>query len=523
MAQYSIDIAERQAALAINMMYRHLAEEIANTRDVDTAIEHFGVSEKRRLYLSFMQAYAAGIVAANKDIRRNAPRRVAADWGAQETFPLEDDPFIAQYATEAIYGLKNIPKNDRSEIRWRLTHAISSGASIPSITDDLLKYFDGDRIHANQFARTATSDILNRAKLHRYEDSGVVDGIKFMAHIDACTSETCRVMNGTIWALKDPAIQTPPLHFNCVVGDTLIATLQGDRRIKDLVVGDFVLTHLDRFMRVTSTMFQLPDNTLEIQTQNNTLRITADHPVLTQCGDAYRWILAGDLTSSDHVMKRGRHTEKVVSVRRIPVEPVYNISVAEDESYIANDIVVHNCRSDIVAYFGKIPGARDYSKDFDQDMIDRAFGATDTFRNKYWGSFPKTRASAVLQRHYLNTVDINIIREGLTKLIQSPTVGVWSTDLAKRLKAILRYRAVERDSSIVVDAFGKSLLLDVTEREAIRTGLEQLIRLQRLRIDREVAELVIWSDLARPGRERLIAEMRLTLGLYERCLAELPF
>ena len=106
---------------------------------------------------------------------------------------------------------------------------------------------------------------------------------------------------------------------------------------------------------------------------------------------------------------------------------------------------------------------------------------------------------------------------------ESELPGVWTTDLAKRLKAILRYRAVERDSSMVVDAFGKSLLLDVTEREAIKAGLAQLIRLQRLRIDRAVAELPIWSDLARPGRERLIAEMRLTLELYERCLSELPF
>jgi len=504
-------------------MYRRLAEDIVSTRDIYSAIERFGMSEQRRLYLAFMQAYAAGIVAANKDIRRNAPRRVAADHSAQEKFPLEDDPFVARYTSEAIRGLKDIPREDISEIHWRLTHAISAGASIPSITDDLLKYFDGDRIRANRFARTATSDIHNRATLHRYEDSGVVDGVKFLAHIDNRTSETCRVMNGTIWALNDPAIQTPPLHFNCVVGDTLIATLQGDRCIKDLVMGDFVLTHLDRFMRVTSTMFQLPDNTLEIRTQNTTLKITADHPVLTQRGGAHRWVLAGDLTTSDHVMKRGQHTEKVVSVRRIPVEPVYNLSVAEDESYVANDIVVHNCRSRIVAYFGKIPDARDYSKDFDHDMIDRAFQNTDTFRNKYWNRFPRTRSSAVLQRHYLSTVDIDIIRKGLTKLIQSPTVGVWDTDMAKRLKAILRYRGVERDSSIVVDAFGKSLLLDVAERAAIREGLAQLIRLQRLRVAREIADLPIWSELARRGRERLIVDMQLTLARYEQCLAELPF
>jgi len=395
MAPYSVDIAERQASLSINRMYRRLAEDIASTKDIYASIERFGMSEQRRLYLAFMQAYAAGIVAANKDIRRNAPRRVAADHSAQETFPLEEDPFIARYTSEAVRGLKDIPLEDISEIQWRLTHAISAGASIPSITDDLLKYFDGDRIRANRFARTATSDILNRATLHRYEDSGVVDGVKFMAHIDNRTSETCRVMNGTIWAINDPSIQTPPLHFNC--------------------------------------------------------------------------------------------------------------------------------RSRIVAYFGKIPGARDYSKDFDQDMIDRAFQNTDTFRNTYWGRFPRTRSSAVLQRHYLSTVDINIIRDGLTKLIQSPTMGVWDTDMAKRLKAILRYRGVERDASIVMDAFGKSLLLDVAERAAIREGLAQLIRLQRLRISREIADLPIWSEIARAGRERLIVDMQLTLAQYERCLAELPF
>jgi len=100
---------------------------------------------------------------------------------------------------------------------------------------------------------------------------------------------------------------------------------------------------------------------------------------------------------------------------------------------------------------------------------------------------------------------------------------VWDTDMAKRLKAILRYRGVERDSSIVMDAFGKSLLLDVAERAAIREGLAQLIRLQRLRIAREIADLPIWSELARRGRERLIVDMQLTLAQYERCLAELPF
>ncbi len=41
---------------------------------------------------------------------------------------------------------------------------------------------------------------------------------------------------------------------------------------------------------------------------------------------------------------------KVKNIKQIPTKSeVYNFSVAEDESYVANDIIVHNCRSRIVA------------------------------------------------------------------------------------------------------------------------------------------------------------------------------
>jgi len=60
-----------------------------------------------------------------------------------------------------------------------------------------------------------TNDVYNRAHIERYEDSGVVDGVQFSAHIDDRTSEICEMLNGTIWALGDPDIQVPPLHFNC--------------------------------------------------------------------------------------------------------------------------------------------------------------------------------------------------------------------------------------------------------------------------------------------------------------------
>jgi hypothetical protein len=42
-----------------------------------------------------------------------------------------------------------------------------------------------------------------------------VDGVQFSAHIDDRTTDICEMLNGTIWALGDPDIQVPPIHFNC--------------------------------------------------------------------------------------------------------------------------------------------------------------------------------------------------------------------------------------------------------------------------------------------------------------------
>ena len=46
---------------------------------------------------------------------------------------------------------------------------------------------------------------------------------------------------------------------------------------------------------------------------------------------------------------RGLRPVKIQKIERRPCNrPVYNIAVEQDESYIADDVVVHNCRSLLV-------------------------------------------------------------------------------------------------------------------------------------------------------------------------------
>jgi hypothetical protein len=45
-------------------------------------------------------------------------------------------------------------------------------------------------------------------------------------------------------------------------------------------------------------------------------------------------------------MSRKLRLTKIEKIERRPLtEAVYNLAVAEDESYVADDVVVHNCRS----------------------------------------------------------------------------------------------------------------------------------------------------------------------------------
>lgn len=126
-----------------------------------------------------------------------------------------DDALIYEYADILINRLDAFVFVNRDDLAEDIAEWTVLGYSHDHKVDLLLNYFDYEAIAASRFSRTATNDIYNNASVHRYKDSGVVDGVKFGAHIDNRTSEICLMLNGTIWALDDPEKETPPMHFNC--------------------------------------------------------------------------------------------------------------------------------------------------------------------------------------------------------------------------------------------------------------------------------------------------------------------
>jgi SPP1 gp7 family putative phage head morphogenesis protein len=121
------------------------------------------------------------------------------------------------------------------------------------------------RNKSEALARTTISQVANQTRLDTYKANDfIVDRVIFAATLDSRTSSVCQANDGLWWYLEDPSLQEPPLHVNCVPGDTLVTSSKFikniyRRRYKGLMVN--------------------------IKTKSGvTIVITPNHPILTRTG-----------------------------------------------------------------------------------------------------------------------------------------------------------------------------------------------------------------------------------------------
>ena len=155
------------------------------------------------------------------------------------------------------------------------------------------------------------------------------------------------------------------LPISCVTGDTWINTNNGGKQAKDIVVGDMVLTHKNRYRPVTKVIPTKDKGDiyrLKVSLEIDELYITGNHPVLTQEG----WVKVEDLNirkhmiavnneilkgDKDHVIDEstsvvndGIEHYPILSLEKTDrVEDVYDFTVEEDHSFSCAGVIVHNC------------------------------------------------------------------------------------------------------------------------------------------------------------------------------------
>ena len=143
---------------------------------------------------------------------------------------------------------------------------------------------------------------------------------------------------------------------HCLTGDTVVNTIWGGRKIKDLVGKfGFVWSYDEKrkkkcirpFFGVKKTRENQP--ILKITLENGkVVRCTPDHRILTDGG----WIEAKYLTQSSKIIDID--CSNLVSVDKVECEPnedVYNMEVIGTHNFAVNGgVIVHNCMDD-VRYF----------------------------------------------------------------------------------------------------------------------------------------------------------------------------
>ena len=140
---------------------------------------------------------------------------------------------------------------------------------------------------------------------------------------------------------------------HCLTGDTVVNTIWGGRKIKDLVGKfGFVWSYDEKrkkkcirpFFGVKKTRENQP--ILKITLENGkVVRCTPDHRILTDSG----WIEAKYLTQSSKIIDID--CSNLVSVDKVECEPnedVYNMEVMGTHNFAVNGgVIVHNCMDDI--------------------------------------------------------------------------------------------------------------------------------------------------------------------------------
>ena len=141
----------------------------------------------------------------------------------------------------------------------------------------------------------------------------------------------------------------------CFISDTQIMTINGLKSIQDVQVGDQVLTHNHRYMPVVKTYVHLDKEVVRVTIADNSeLICTPNHPIYAHhrvsdnMYDDWEFIPAGLLTSEYVVASFGNDgsimPKAVISVDALSEkETVYNLSVLEDNTYVANGVICHNC------------------------------------------------------------------------------------------------------------------------------------------------------------------------------------
>ena len=345
---------------------------------VDEIPTGFGIENWLQKYLK--TAYQRGLARAREELRKagyNVPTVTASGGLATVmSIPIHVDALAMLYV-RAFSDLKGITAVMEQHLTKLLTEGFMSGANPRVIarrlvaaingkgvgdlglTDSLGRFISAKR-RAELLARTEIIRAHHTANINEYMSWGAL-GVSVKAEWstagDSRVCFECQSLEGQVFTLEE-ILPMIPLHPQCFIDPQVpVYTSKGWKPIGKVEVGDLVLTHKKRFRKVYGlprTEKQKPEVVKITFSTGKTFTVTANHLIRVKNGRFIMWVEAGKIKEGDAVIYLGNITKNYhtlgIKVRKIEkwnlqkARTLYNLSVEEDESYIAKGVVVHNCR-----------------------------------------------------------------------------------------------------------------------------------------------------------------------------------
>lgn len=129
----------------------------------------------------------------------------------------------------------------------------------------------------------------------------------------------------------------------CFASGTIIRTPDGDREIQDIQIGDLVYSFDEHGLvtpsKILKTFVHENDKVYLVSFWGGSFNVTLNHWVLNQYNT---FAEVGTLTQDDCLVDTMGHLRPIKSFEFVSEQPVYNLTVADNHTFIANDIRVHN-------------------------------------------------------------------------------------------------------------------------------------------------------------------------------------
>ena len=189
-----------------------------------------------------------------------------------------------------------------------------------------------------------TDEVVNTIKLlcNSFEVNPIVRSKASPAHM--LEFNTGSILMGFTAGENGDSIRGQPADSiwldECLTGDTLISTPNGMIPIKNIKIGDVVHSLVDSMIKentVTNSSSTGFKKVYKYTFDNgDSLVCTNNHPVMTSKG----WL---PIEQAFDILLSTNKISKLVSVEYVGIEEVYNLTVNESHSYIANGFITHNC------------------------------------------------------------------------------------------------------------------------------------------------------------------------------------